>query len=152
MPCRHFCSSDLTTVPRLYLQTSAGSHHAPSASVRCVWSPLRRCEPSRLPEMFSMTIPQAPILIKITSGESKLAPISVPVLKFQLGWVKNRHVILFYLLSIIFDGLYSSNKITDHLACDSMTFTLCCPVSLCRQHIKTWNIISEAGIEKGTKS
>ena len=99
-----------------------------------------------------MIVPQAQTLINIISGRPKLAPVSVLALKFQLRWVQNGHVILFYLFSIIFDGLYSSNKISVHVACDSVTFTLCCHISLYRQHIKTWQVISEAETEEVTKS
>lgn len=99
--------------------------------------------------MSSVIVP-API--KIPSGRSKRAPISVSALNFQLGWEQNEPVILFYLLSIISDGLYAGNKITARLARDSVTFTVCGRISLCRQHIKTWPIVSEAEIEKVTKS
>lgn len=81
-------------------------------------------------------------------GTSKLAPVSVPALRFQLGWVHNGYVILFYLLSIIFDGLYSGTEIAVHVARDSMTFTLCCHISLCRRHIKTKHITSRLKLSK----
>lgn len=146
----YFCLSNLTMILSLCLKTPTKSHHVPCASVFYVLPSLTRM--SQRPSVLPMTVPHVQTLIKRTSGRSKVAPISVPALKFQLGWVQNGHVILFYLLSIIFDGLDSGNKITVHLARESVTFTLCCHISLCTQHIKTQYIISEAKIEKVTKS
>lgn len=71
-----------------------------------------------------MIVPQVRTLIKIPSGGAKLAPISVSALKLQLGQVQNEPVILCYLLSIIFDGLYRGHKITVRLARESVTFSL----------------------------
>lgn len=138
MPCRYFCLSNLTTVLSLCLKTSTRSHHAPFASA--------------FYGLPSMIVPQVRTLIKIPSGRAKLAPISVSALKFQLGQVQNEPVILCYLLSIIFDGLYRGHKITVRLARDSVTFTVCCHIPPCRQHIKTGHISSEAEMEKVTKS
>lgn len=137
MPCRHFCSSNLTTVLSLCLKTSTKSHHAPFASA-----------------FYGLPFRDHPAstLIKIPSGRSKLAPISVSALKFQLRWVQREPVILFYLLSIIFDGLYNSHNTTVRLPRDSVTFTVCCYISLCIQHIKMWHISSEAEMEEVTKS
>ena len=137
MPCRHFGLSHLTTVLSLCLKTSTKSHHTPFASA---FYGLPFCDHP------------ASTLIKIPSGRSKLAPISASALKFQLGRVQNEPAILFYLLSIIFDGLYSSHNTTVCLPRDSVTFTVCCHISLCRQYIKMWHISSEAEMKKVTKS
>ena len=110
MPCRHFGLSNLTTVLSLCLKTSTKSHHTPFASA---FYGLPFCDHP------------ASTLIKIPSGRSKLAPISASALKFPLGRVQNEPAILFYLLSIIFDGLYSSHNTTVCLPRDSVTFTVC---------------------------
>lgn len=84
--CRHFTLSNLTTVLSRSLKKSPKSHQTPFASLLSALPSLCRWE--HHPDMFSMIVPQVRALIKITSGRSKLASISVPALKFQLKWCR----------------------------------------------------------------
>lgn len=85
VPHRYFCLSNFKTVLSLCLKTPTKSHPAPCASVFYVLPSLVRM--SHSPGVFPTIIPQVRTLIKRTSGRSKLAPVSVPALKFQLRWV-----------------------------------------------------------------
>lgn len=112
MPYTPFCLSNLTTVLFLCLKKKKplkvikllSPGHFPDS---CPFPGVRHH-----PVRFCVIVSDVWVLIKVAPGGSELAPISVVHRNSGSGECGMGHVILFYLLSIIFDGLYSSNKIS----------------------------------------